>query len=119
MLLQHDLSWVWTQSNRNRLVLTHTDIEISSAPAAWSRTPGRGRRASWLLVLLVVAASACGGSDAPTAPATPDPLPAPRVLLKDIVIPRLPSPYYHFTYDAAGRVDSVSFASELTRYQVA
>ena len=29
------------------------------------------------------------------------------------------APYYHFTYDATGRVDSVSFASELTRYQVA
>jgi YD repeat-containing protein len=40
------------------------------------------------------------------------------VLLKDIVIPNLPSPYYHFKYDASGRIDSVSFASELTRYAV-
>jgi YD repeat-containing protein len=70
-------------------------------------------------MLLVAAAIACGGSDAPTEPGPPDPPPVPAVRLKDIVIPRLPAPYYHFTYDANGRVDSVSFASELTRYQVA
>ena len=70
-------------------------------------------------MLLVAAATACGASDAPTDPSPPEPPPVPAVRLKDIVIPRLPSPYYHFTYDAAGRVDSVSFASELTRYQVA
>ena len=49
------------------------------------------------------------------------PLPEPEtptVLLKDIVIPNLPSPYYHFEYDAAGRASFVSFASELTRYNV-
>ena len=95
---------------------TRTDIEIS-APLA---TPHRGRRAfRYFAMLLVAAATACGGpSDAPTAP-IPDPTPVPGVRLKDIVIPRLPAPYYHFTYDATGRVDSVSFASELTRYQVA
>jgi len=27
----------------------------------------------------------------------------PAVLLRDIVIPHLPSPYYHFEYDATGR----------------
>jgi hypothetical protein len=70
-------------------------------------------------MLLLAAAIACGGSDAPTEPGPPDPAPVPAVRLKDIVIPRLPSPYYHFTYDPAGRIDSVSFASELTRYQVA
>jgi hypothetical protein len=93
-----------------------TDIEIPAASA----TPRRGRRAfHFLAMMLVAAAAACGGSDAPTAPVPPDPPPVPGVRLKDIVIPRLPAPYYHFTYDAAGRVDSVSFASELTRYQVA
>lgn len=70
-------------------------------------------------MLVAAVAIACGGSDAPTAPAPPDPAPVPAVRLKDIVIPRLPSPYYHFKYDAAGRVDSVAFASELTRYEVA
>ena len=95
---------------------TRTDIEIPAAAA----TTRRGRRAfQYLATMLVAAAAACGGSDAPTAPAPPDPPPVLGVRLKDIVIPRLPSPYYHFTYDATGRVDSVSFASELTRYQVA
>jgi hypothetical protein len=70
-------------------------------------------------MLLLAAATACGGSDALTAPPPPDPPPAAGVRLKDIVVPNLPAPYYHFAYDAAGRIDSVSFASELTRYQVA
>ena len=47
----------------------------------------------------------------------PDPV-IPVVFLKDVVIPRLPSPYYHFEYDAAGKVSFVSFASDFTRYDV-
>ena len=42
----------------------------------------------------------------------------PKVFLKDVVIPRLPSPYYHFEYDATGKVSFVSFASDFTRYDV-
>jgi hypothetical protein len=42
----------------------------------------------------------------------------PGVSLKDIVIPGLPEPYYHFAYDSLGRVSSVSFASQLTNYNV-
>ena len=41
-----------------------------------------------------------------------------KLLLKDIVVPNLPSPYYHFEYDSDGKVKFVSFASELTRYNV-
>lgn len=48
----------------------------------------------------------------PNTPATP------ALLLKEIVIPRLPSPFYHFEYDTAGRPSFVSFASDLTRYNV-
>ena len=44
--------------------------------------------------------------------------PPPAVLLKDIVVPNLPSPYYHFEYDATGRVSAASFASGFTQYQV-
>jgi len=47
----------------------------------------------------------------------PDPV-IPTVFLKDIVIPNLPSPYYHFEYDAIGKVAFVSFASDFTRYNV-
>ena len=54
---------------------------------------------------------------------TIDPLPPPStqpptVLVKDIVIAHLPSPYYHFEYNAAGKVTFVSFASDFTRYDV-
>ena len=44
--------------------------------------------------------------------------PPPAVLLRDIVIPHLPSPYYHFEYDPTGRVTAASFASGFTMYQV-
>lgn len=67
-----------------------------------------------LLVLTLAAATACSGDATPT---TPDPQP-PTVLLKDVVVANLPAPYYHFEYDPAGRVAFVSFASELTRYDV-
>ena len=40
------------------------------------------------------------------------------VLLKDIVESSLPSPYYHFEYDAQGKASFVSFASEFTRYNI-
>ncbi len=46
-----------------------------------------------------------------------NPPPSP-LLLKDIVVPHLPSPYYHFEYDSSGKIDFVSFASDLTRYHV-
>lgn len=50
-------------------------------------------------------------------PIPPDPM-VPTVFLKDIVIPNLPSPYYHFEYSAAGRPIFTSFASDLTRYNI-
>ncbi|HKH93042.1 MAG TPA: hypothetical protein VKA54_14645 [Gemmatimonadaceae bacterium] len=99
---------------------TRTSIET---PVVAARIPSRLRallsirRGSWLLATLLSTALACGGGDAPTAPEPSVPV-APRVLLKDIVVSRLPSPYYHFAYDATGRMDSASFASELTRYGV-
>jgi hypothetical protein len=60
-----------------------------------------------------VALSSCGEErvTAPLPRATP-------VLLQDIVIPNLPSPYYHFEYDSAGRTRQASFASGFTMYNV-
>ncbi len=40
------------------------------------------------------------------------------VLLKEINIPNLPAPFYHFEYDSTGKVIFVSYASDLTRYDV-
>jgi hypothetical protein len=69
-----------------------------------------------VLTIALAAICACGG-DAATAPISPNP-PAPSVLLKDIVIPNLPSPFYHFEYDGTGRIDLASFASGFARYDV-
>jgi hypothetical protein len=69
------------------------------------------------LLLLAAAVLACNDDPAVTAPQPPDP-PAAAVLLRDVVIPNLPSPYYHFEYDSAGRVSTLSFASEFLTYDV-
>lgn len=52
--------------------------------------------------------------DPPTLP----PPSAPTVMIKDIVVPNLPSPFYHFEYNAAGKVSFISYASDLMRYDV-
>lgn len=43
---------------------------------------------------------------------------APVVLLKDIVSSSLPSPYYHFEYNADSTISFVSFAADFTKYEV-
>ena len=54
----------------------------------------------------------------PSTPLPPSTPRAPSLLLQDIVIDRLPSPYYHFEYDTAGKISFVSFASGLYMYDV-
>ncbi|HST06613.1 MAG TPA: hypothetical protein VLJ83_00480 [Gemmatimonadaceae bacterium] len=62
-----------------------------------------------------VVMASCSNDSSVMAPA-----PGPQaVLLKDIIIDRLPSPYYHFEYDASQRISVVSFASGFTHYDVA
>ena len=41
-----------------------------------------------------------------------------HILLKDITIPNLPSPYYHFEYGADSLVTKVNFGSDYTMYDV-
>ena len=69
-----------------------------------------------VVVTAVTAAalSACGSDKGVTTP----PPPPNGVFLKDVVIPSLPSPYYHFEYDATGRVLGASFASGLRNYNL-
>src|SRR5215212_9272538 len=67
--------------------------------------------------IAAAAVSACSSEPGTTAP-TPPPPPVPTVLLKDIEIPHLPSPYYHFEYDTEGRIRVASFASGFTLYDV-
>jgi hypothetical protein len=58
----------------------------------------------------------CKKEKVTTGPPTPSP--SPTVLIKDIEIAHLPSPFYHFEYNAAGKVTFVSYASDLLRYDV-
>jgi hypothetical protein len=67
-------------------------------------------------VRLLLAAAVCAcGSDRATSPTPPGPQ---AVLLKDVVLSSLPSPYYAFAYDDAGRVTRASLASGLRTYDV-
>jgi hypothetical protein len=52
-------------------------------------------------------------------PDSPTPVEStPRILLKDILIPHLPSPYYHFEYGADSLVTKADFASGYFIYDV-
>jgi hypothetical protein len=66
-------------------------------------------------LLLAAAALVACGTDHPTAPGDQTP---PSVRLKDVVLSSLPSPFYHFEYDATGRIIALSYASELATYDV-
>lgn len=70
--------------------------------------------------ILTAGLLACSNDGGTTAPVVPDPPapPAPRVFLREIQIPSLPSPYYHFEYDTQGRINVASFAAGLARYDV-
>jgi len=70
-------------------------------------------RRAFITAIAAAALSSCGGErvTAPVARATP-------VLLREIVIPSLPSPYYHFEYDSTGRATKASFASGFTMYDL-
>lgn len=46
------------------------------------------------------------------------PPPAPKILLKEMVVDNLPSPYYHFDYNSTGQIVLASFASGLDIYNV-
>ena len=70
-------------------------------------------RTTFITTFAAVALSSCSGEKV-TAPVSH---PAP-VLLRDVVIPNLPSPYYHFEYDSTGRTTKASFASGFTMYDV-
>jgi hypothetical protein len=71
-----------------------------------------------LRLIVFAAATSCSGDGGSIAPPPPPAPSIPTVLLKDIVIPNLPSPFYHFEYDPAGRVTVASFASGLRLYGV-
>jgi hypothetical protein len=73
------------------------------------------------LCLLVITIASCKKDNADPIPGDtdkPTTTPFEDIRLKDIIIPRLPSPYYHFEYDQNGKMNIASFASDLIRYHV-
>jgi len=73
----------------------------------------------YLLLLLVPAISfSCKKDETPVPPQDPPLNPVNGVLLKDVVIPLLPSPYYHFEYGTDGKPSGASFASGLYIYDI-
>jgi hypothetical protein len=66
------------------------------------------------LTFTIAAVLACGDAGEPEDGGPP---PA-AVLLKDVVISHLPSPYYHFEYEPGGQITRVSFASDFLIYDV-
>ena len=51
-------------------------------------------------------------------PPPPEPEPIKKVLLKDVVMPHLPSPFYHFDYRSDSLPSNVNFASGFSDYEV-
>ena len=71
-----------------------------------------------LFLIMLLALGACKKEKATINQPLPTEPKPPVVLLKDIEIARLPSPYYHFEYNADSTVSVVSFASDFTVYNV-
>lgn len=72
-----------------------------------------------VLAILLVAAIGCKKDDNTTPPPPPVSLDDARtVLLKDVVVEKLPSPYFHFTYDNQKYVTQINFASGFSIYDV-
>ena len=73
-----------------------------------------------VLLVLAMAFIACHKEHNPDPSILPPPSapPPPTFLLKEIQIQSLPSPYYHFEYNATGQITLASFASGFDNYDV-
>jgi len=69
-----------------------------------------------LLMVAIVSFISCKKDNVYNKPPTVNPPAA--VLLKDVQISNLPSPYYHFEYNASGKVQTVGYASGLETYSI-
>lgn len=70
----------------------------------------------FLLTLIVLVLLSCKKEQ--SANQVPPTLPEKHILLKDITIPNLPSPYYHFEYNADSMVTKADFGSGYTMYDI-
>jgi len=78
-------------------------------------------RYALLSLTFAVILFSCRKEQGPQTTDPPAPLPNPpakHVLLKDIITPHLPSPYYHFEYNTDSLPSKVDFASGFTIYNI-
>jgi hypothetical protein len=71
----------------------------------------------FLPVLIFVVLLSCKKEHKPVI-VEPPATPVKHILLKDITIPNLPSPYYHFEYNTDSLVTKADFGSDFTMYDV-
>jgi len=71
---------------------------------------------AWMVLMVAMIMTSCKKENV-TETNTP-PASVKRVLLKDITIPHLPSPYYHFEYGPDSAAVKASFGSGFTMYDV-
>jgi hypothetical protein len=69
-----------------------------------------------LLSVIVIVLASCKKQNVDQVP--PIPLHNKHILLKDITVPNLPAPYYHFEYNSDSLVTKANFASGFTNYDV-
>lgn len=74
----------------------------------------------WIVLITAMVMVSCKKEYSSKQPILPIPptVQAKKILLKDITIPHLPSPYYHFEYGPDSSVVKASFDSGLTMYDI-
>src|SRR5882757_5705843 len=70
------------------------------------------------IVVFTLLLASCKKDHTTNPPTPPPPDPVKKVLLKDITIPNLPSPYYHLEYNSDSMITKVDFASGFSIYDV-
>ncbi|QEC66015.1 hypothetical protein FRZ67_01355 [Panacibacter ginsenosidivorans] len=73
---------------------------------------------SYIIITLLVFAGSCKNKDiaGPTPLPVGEPVDTQTVLLKDMIIRNLPSPYYHFEYDDSAFITTVNYQSSAGVY---
>lgn len=74
-------------------------------------------RSLFIVIIAIGSLAGCKKEHRP-GPVEPPVTTSKHIVLKDITIPNLPSPYYHFEYNADSLVTKADFASDFTVYDV-
>src|ERR1044071_7189643 len=78
----------------------------------------KSRQLLWTMAFAVIIVSCRKEHGDPDPHTPPPPVSTKKILLKEINIPRLPSPYYHFEYGPDSLATRVEFGSGFTMYDI-